>query len=183
MLDHAQELFLRDGFSRVGMDDVADRAGASKATLYRHFGSKDELFDAVLSRYFDRVVAGLDEAAQHHGTSGEKVRAFVVRLTSELSGLGKGFWDDLRRSRYEKYQAITSLRRRIVNDHLGAIIEEGQRSGEFRNDVPRSVVTTLIFATVEQLSTTPGSDLASYSYGEIIEMVVRIAICGIKRVR
>jgi AcrR family transcriptional regulator len=43
ILDTAYELFSRRGIRDVGVDEVIDRAGVAKATLYRHFGSKDEL--------------------------------------------------------------------------------------------------------------------------------------------
>jgi AcrR family transcriptional regulator len=43
ILDTAYELFSRRGIRDVGVDEVIERAGVAKATLYRHFGSKDEL--------------------------------------------------------------------------------------------------------------------------------------------
>ncbi|MBV9351818.1 MAG: TetR/AcrR family transcriptional regulator [Mycobacterium sp.] len=46
----AYELFTRRGIRAVGMDEVIERAGVARATVYRHFGSKDELVLAVLQR-------------------------------------------------------------------------------------------------------------------------------------
>lgn len=43
ILDTAYELFSRRGIRDVGVDEVIERAGVAKATLYRHFPSKDEL--------------------------------------------------------------------------------------------------------------------------------------------
>jgi TetR/AcrR family transcriptional repressor of mexJK operon len=48
ILDAARELFLRDGFSTTSMDAVAKAAGVSKATVYAHFTSKEELFAAMM---------------------------------------------------------------------------------------------------------------------------------------
>ena len=44
----AYELFTRRGIRDVGVDEVIERAGVAKATLYRHFPSKDELVLAFL---------------------------------------------------------------------------------------------------------------------------------------
>jgi AcrR family transcriptional regulator len=44
----ARELFRRHGMRGVGVDAIADQAGTNKMTLYRHFGSKDELIIACL---------------------------------------------------------------------------------------------------------------------------------------
>ncbi len=50
LLDAATELFCREGFNVVGVDAVLARAGTAKSTLYKTFGSKDALVDAVLDR-------------------------------------------------------------------------------------------------------------------------------------
>lgn len=44
----ARELFRRHGMRGVGVDAIAEQAGTNKMTLYRHFGSKDDLICACL---------------------------------------------------------------------------------------------------------------------------------------
>ena len=43
--------FYESGFQAIGVDSLAERAGVSKMTLYRHFPSKDELIVAVLAQF------------------------------------------------------------------------------------------------------------------------------------
>ena len=50
ILATAYELFSRRGVRGVGIDEVIERAGVAKATLYRHFPSKDDLVLAFLER-------------------------------------------------------------------------------------------------------------------------------------
>ena len=50
ILDTAYELFSHRGVRAVGVDEVISSAGVAKATLYRHFPSKDELVLAFLER-------------------------------------------------------------------------------------------------------------------------------------
>jgi len=50
ILGSAYELFSRKGIRAVGVDEVIKRAGVAKATLYRHFASKDELVLAFLQQ-------------------------------------------------------------------------------------------------------------------------------------
>ena len=72
ILDAAYELFYRRGFSRVGVDEVAELAAVTKRSLYYHFKSKDELLAAVLDlqhelsfahirKYEDRYCGDPDE--------------------------------------------------------------------------------------------------------------------------
>jgi AcrR family transcriptional regulator len=50
ILNSAYELFSRRGIRDVGIDEVIDRADVAKATLYRHFRSKDDLVRAFLEQ-------------------------------------------------------------------------------------------------------------------------------------
>lgn len=46
----AKEVFQEVGFDRASMDEIAARAGSSKATLYRYFATKEALFQELISR-------------------------------------------------------------------------------------------------------------------------------------
>jgi AcrR family transcriptional regulator len=50
ILDAAYELFSRRGIRAVGIDAIIRESGVARMTLYRHFGSKDELVLAFLER-------------------------------------------------------------------------------------------------------------------------------------
>jgi TetR/AcrR family transcriptional regulator, mexJK operon transcriptional repressor len=54
LLKAARAVFLEEGFLGTSMQAVADRAGVSKMTLYRHFPDKDELFQAM---FFEQCLA------------------------------------------------------------------------------------------------------------------------------
>src|SRR5258708_27284673 len=58
ILAAAQRTFLASGFGAVSMDAIAREAGASKATLYAYFASKEELFGAVVARESERYAQG-----------------------------------------------------------------------------------------------------------------------------
>ena len=62
ILEVALDLFSRDGFHHVSMDDIAERAEVSKPVLYRHFPSKLDLYLAVVDHRGEALVAAVDEA-------------------------------------------------------------------------------------------------------------------------
>jgi AcrR family transcriptional regulator len=62
ILTAAYELFSRRGIRAVGTDEVIERAGVARATLYRHFATKDDLVLAVLKRREEVWTHGLIEA-------------------------------------------------------------------------------------------------------------------------
>jgi AcrR family transcriptional regulator len=61
VLDAAGELLVRWGYRRVTIEDVADRAGIGKGTVYLHFPTKEALFLTVLLRGYRSVVGGIVE--------------------------------------------------------------------------------------------------------------------------
>src|SRR5262245_66258653 len=58
ILRGAKAVFLKHGFESTSMDVVALRAGVSKMTVYRHFGSKEALFAGVITNLCERIVDG-----------------------------------------------------------------------------------------------------------------------------
>jgi len=66
LLDAAQRLFLERGYGQVSVNDIVAQAGGSLSTLYRHFGNKEGLFQAMIERrshhIYDTLTAeGVDE--------------------------------------------------------------------------------------------------------------------------
>jgi AcrR family transcriptional regulator len=73
ILETAYELFSRRGVRDVGADEVIESAGVAKATLYRHFASKDELVIAFLEQREERWTLGWVEAeARRRGSTPEE---------------------------------------------------------------------------------------------------------------
>src|SRR5689334_18399264 len=52
----ATDVFLRHGYVAASMDEVAAVAGVSKQTVYKHFGSKEQLFLAVIHAAINTVL-------------------------------------------------------------------------------------------------------------------------------
>jgi AcrR family transcriptional regulator len=73
ILDSAYELFSTRGLRGVGVDEVIERAGVAKATLYRHFPSKDDLALAFLAQREELWTKGwVETEARKHGATPEE---------------------------------------------------------------------------------------------------------------
>lgn len=77
----AAELFYREGIRAVGVDEIVNRAGVTKPSLYRSFHSKDALAAAYL-RDYERVFWGRFEqaVADHPGDPRAQVLAYLEQL-------------------------------------------------------------------------------------------------------
>ena len=67
ILAAAEHAFLESGFGAASMDRIARDAGASKATVYAHFLSKEELFGAVVAHVSRRRFGGFSAEALDAG--------------------------------------------------------------------------------------------------------------------
>jgi AcrR family transcriptional regulator len=59
----AAEAFALEGYGITSMSTIAAKLGGSKATLYKYFTSKEELFEAVMQRKCEAVIGPLEELA------------------------------------------------------------------------------------------------------------------------
>jgi AcrR family transcriptional regulator len=139
ILDAARVVFFRDGFMPANLDEVAQRAGVAKGTLYRYFENKAELYVAVLSANgdaFERkmretIVAGLDAPEQIR----HLVRFYVQHWTAHPEYF-QIFWA------LENESVIGALPAPVVLQVtelwgkclklLSEVLDRGQREGRFR---------------------------------------------------
>ena len=76
----AELVFFENGFSDTTMQMIAARAGASKETLYRHFGSKEGLFAEIVETRAKDFLAGVEENFERPGSVGDVLRDLGLRM-------------------------------------------------------------------------------------------------------
>lgn len=85
LLAEAARILLRDGLDRTSMDLIAAEAGASKATLYRHFGDKHHLLIEVVAFLCADFIADVDRAPKPGTDLREGLRCILLQLVHVLS--------------------------------------------------------------------------------------------------
>ena len=109
ILDGARRVFMREGFAQGSMDAVAAEAGVGKQTIYRHFGSKEALVEALVEAMCAPEVVQPQSSPQ---PVGERLRELLLAFTAgvaspdsvhlyraivaeadRMPGLGRLFWE------------------------------------------------------------------------------------------
>ncbi|MBA3283364.1 MAG: TetR/AcrR family transcriptional regulator [Acidimicrobiia bacterium] len=86
ILDASYQQLLAFGLRRTSVEDIAQRAGVARITVYRRFGGRDELIRAVLLREGRRVFAIVDAAVAGIDDADEQlVEGFVAILSATRS--------------------------------------------------------------------------------------------------
>ena len=80
----AQALFLERGFAGTSVNEVVRRAGGSLATLYAEFGTKDELFEAVMNRRAATMFANIINSKSQRQDVASELRQLARRLQAHM---------------------------------------------------------------------------------------------------
>lgn len=151
LLDAALEVFVERGFAAARTDDVAQRAGVSKGTLYLYYPSKEDLLKAVITHSLAaEIAAGRRIVDSHTGTATALLREFVVDwwcrvLDSPASGVFKLMITEVR-----NHPDVAEFYAREVmmpgEQVLSAVIQRGVERGEFRpvDDLRHAVFSLLL---------------------------------------
>lgn len=137
LLAAALELFVEKGFAATRIEEVAQRAGVSKGTLYLYYPSKEELLKAVISHTLsERIAEGAAQAALHAGSASDLLRGILVEWWGQLyaspaSGVFKLVITEVR-----NFPEIGEFYARHViepaHQLISGILQRGITRGEFR---------------------------------------------------
>jgi AcrR family transcriptional regulator len=143
ILEAAEEVFALQGLG-VPIDEVAKRAGVGVGTVYRHFPTKEALFEAVVSARID----GLIRRGEELRASQDPEAAFFAFL-AELVALGvdhKDLGDEMARHEQEHPEFKAELKRRL-GEALTRLLVDAQDCGAVRRDVEADDLTSLLMGT------------------------------------
>lgn len=167
-------------FDAMTMDDVANAVGIAKASLYKHFASKEDLCCAAMIQILGRVRAYLDTLPAEMSPQNklqELVRWSLERLiTNEMPLLP---------SRNSSLRAVLMANRQYldglvtVSDQVGQWITEAQAQGFISSALPPLVVLYTLFARACDPVVGFLKEGGQYSDAEIVELVVRTCFDGL----
>ena len=167
-------------YDAMTMDDVANAVGIAKASLYKHFSSKEELCCAAMVQILERVRAYL-AGLPSEWVPIEKLRALVRwslerLITNEMPLLP---------SRNSSLRAVLMANKQYLNglvnvsDQIGEWITEAQAQGVIDPKLPPLVVLYTLYARACDPVVTFLKDGGQYSDAEIVELVVRTCFDGL----
>lgn len=148
ILDTAERLFGSHGFEGVSMSALAKEAGVSKANIFHHFKSKEELYMTVLHRARKRFVSQLLSEANGDLTPQQRIDTLThayLRQTLANEPLVRLLMREL----MEEQHTGQRLSERLFADNIAAIhelVREGQHRGELRSGFDPGMVMLVIAA-------------------------------------
>jgi AcrR family transcriptional regulator len=155
LLAASLRLFAQQGFEGTSVQEIVAAAGVTKGAMYHYFSSKDDLLYEIYHRLLGVQTERLDAIADGPGTAEQRVRAAAADVVeSTLTSIDEAIVSI--RSIHmlpQPQRGQVRAERRRYHERFRAMVEEGQRAGAFRGDVPADVVVHFFFGSVNQLGT------------------------------
>ena len=167
-------------FDAMTMDDVANAVGIAKASLYKHFASKEDLCCAAMIQILGRVRAYLDTLAADMPPQDklrDLVRWSLERLITNEMPLLPSRNSTLRAVLVANKEYLDGLV--TVSDQIGQWITEAQAQGDINPALPPLVVLYTLFARACDPVVGFLKEGGQYSDAEIVELVVRTCFDGL----
>jgi len=154
ILTSAMRVFASKGFFGAKVSDIASDAGVADGTIYLYFKSKDDLLISLFEQQMLKVNEILSHSMVGLANADQKLRSFIrayMDLVSANRHAAEVITIELRQSakfmkEYKNPRFADFLKT------LAHIIDEGQREGRFRADVPPQFAARALFGALDELA-------------------------------
>ena len=147
IVDATNNLLAKKGFDLMTMDEVAAEVGIAKASLYKHFPSKEALAAAAMIRLLENTLAFVRGLASEQPAIDQLKSVLQWALEIRM----KGGLPTLPAENTSLRDALLNNTRYIsrlmdLNELMGQLIEKAKGDGAIRKDLPTEVVLFTIYA-------------------------------------
>jgi len=182
ILTASQQLFSQFGLKKVTTDDIAKKAGVSKATIYKFYKNKEEILNKVVKLESDHLVREIHHAVGNESTVINKLRAYLLTKNQIIHGL-VNLYKVTRVSDDSYWPYIHDAQDRYILKEkaiVGKILADGNESGEI--DVAQvdlcAHILVIAFRTLEFPWALKGYDILLTDH---IEELLNIVMNGLAK--
>ncbi len=170
------------GYASAGVQTVAERAGVATGSVYRHFGSKAELFAEVFRRAAGRELEVVERtvAARAGGRAQERIAAAAEAFARRALAAKRLAWSQLAEPVDPAVEAERLVLRRGYRDAFVRTLEGGVDSGELPPHDTATVAAALVGALGEAL-VGPLADPSPRDHDALVATLVQLCTDAIPR--
>jgi TetR/AcrR family transcriptional regulator, fatty acid metabolism regulator protein len=151
ILEAAQRVFVERGYQAASIAEIARAADISDGLIYRYYDNKRALLDAVLSAFFERILAKLEPAIAAETGFAAKLRALIkahLEIMFADPALCRLFIAEVRGVTEFTDSETRRMSQRYSNVFL-SVIRGAESAGELRQGLDAPMLRDLVFGGVE----------------------------------
>jgi TetR/AcrR family transcriptional regulator of autoinduction and epiphytic fitness len=175
-------LLATKGYDAMTVDEVAAESGMAKASLYKHFASKEELAGAAMVGALDRALAFVDGLREQADTPAVEQLKAVARwaVSSQLAGEMPSL-PSQNSSLTASLQANEAYMDRLLDlsNKISIWITQGQTGGQLNADLPAEMVLYILFARACDPVVGMLKDSGQYTDQQILDWVTTSTFGGL----
>ncbi|PJZ67957.1 TetR family transcriptional regulator [Leptospira wolffii] len=174
------ELFLRYGFAKTRMEEIARTLRISRKTLYKHFANKHELLKELMMDRHHRIHNLIEVIQQDPEKSiREKIQAMQTCISSEIPQGMNEFMREIRDQAPDLWKDFRAMKEAKINRTMRNMIETGIKNGDIRSDVNPDIVLLIHSASSEALFEPNFLAQTPYSIRDLVKELDTIIFYGI----
>lgn len=178
----ARKLFFNFGYSKISMDELASELNMSKRTLYQLYNSKNRLLEAVIYDFFQEFKDNTDKIVKDKNKDSLiSLKKIISLIQIQMGKFSIHAFEDIRKNNPEAWQLISNLREKMFNSQLKEILNRAKKENNIRDDIDIEIIVILILNTIQSVVNPETISRLSYSTDEVIDMLSKFIISGIKR--
>lgn len=151
ILETAKKRFFHYGYRKVTMDDIASDLGISKKTLYKHFGSKEELAREVLRVFQENMANLFAEKKKAIQDPVERFETLIVEISRLRSAMNNRFPADIKKDIPDLWREVEGFREVQIMKNIAENLEEGIEKGRIRKDLNTQIATRVYLAAIQTI--------------------------------
>ena len=148
------ELAAEQNPSDITTAAIAKKMHLTQGALFRHFPSKDAIWQAVMEWVAERLMSRVDQAAQAAATPLAALEAvFMAHIEFVVAhpGVPRMIFGELQRPADSVVKRMVRTMLARYGEHLAALIEEGKSRGELDAEIDTAAASTLFIGTIQGL--------------------------------
>lgn len=175
ILDAAAELFWERGYAATSPAAIQQKAGVGQGSMYHHFAGKGDLAAASLRRDGEQLRRSTAELLSSGSTPLDAVLGYLTSPRAELKGCKLG-----RMTQDQEVLADDDLRSPIsetltfYQGRIAALLEEGRREGQLRQDFSPTDVAATVVAIVQGAHVLARADQSPETFTRVVAGAVQL---------
>jgi AcrR family transcriptional regulator len=176
----AEEMFLKFGYSKVTMEEIAAGLGMSKKTLYKFFSGKESLIRDIIENMQCEVDDYLSELWSNESIDFvKKLKMMMDYIGKQSSKLRGPLLTDLQKSIPEIWNEINEFRKQRAYKKVTMLINEGVNKGAFRKDIDQQIIVLMYMTAIQEIINPESLAQLPFSGNQAFEMIIKIMFEGI----
>lgn len=178
ILNYAHQKFMKGGFYKVSMDELAFELGMSKKTIYKYFPSKENLVGEISFLFRENIKEQIQTIIKSNENAVIKITELLKTIGERLAKVDERMLGDLQKHLPHIWAEIDEFRTKQINKFFTKIIDQGRDEG-FIVNFPIEIIMTVYLSSIRAIINPSFVMNNKFSLKEAMDYTFKIVLNGI----